>query len=300
MGGARAASFGGTLMAVHLRPATLEDAEPCGRILSDAFTEVHVRHGFAPDFPTHESAIRFMRGPLNNPKIYGVVAEVDGRIVGSNFLDERDAVRAVGPLSVHPLAQGRGVGRLLMRAVIERGRSAPSIRLVQEAFNVISLTLYTSLGFDPVEQLLVIEGRPSRRPMRDVEVRRAENSDLAACDALCEEVHGFARSEDLRDSIRAMSPYVGIRDGRVVAYCTTLTSWGPAHGVAATENDMRALILGVSGAEESAVQFLVPLREARFFRWCLGEGLRAVKPMTLMALGEYRAPQGYWFPSALY
>jgi GNAT superfamily N-acetyltransferase len=287
-------------MVVRIRPATLDDAEPCGRILSDAFTEVHVRHGFAPDFPDHDGAIRFMRGPIANPRAYGVIAEIDGRVVGSNFLDERDSVRAVGPLSVHPLAQGRGVGRLLMRSVLERGRSAPSIRLVQEAFNLISLGLYTSLGFDPVEQLVVIEGRPRTRPPRDLEVRRAEYRDLPACDSLSKEIHGYARSEELRDALRIMSPYVAIREGRVVAYCTTLTSWGPAHGVAQTDSDMRALILGVSAAEESPVQFLVPVRESELFRWCLAEGLRTVKPMTLMAAGEYRAPQGSWFPSALY
>jgi predicted N-acetyltransferase YhbS len=287
-------------MAVHLRPATLEDAEPCGRILSDAFTEVHIRHGFAPDFPHHDSAIRFMRGPLANPKIYGVVAEIDGRVVGSNFLDERDPVRAIGPLSVHPLAQGRGVGRLLMRTVIERGRGAPSIRLVQEGFNLVSLALYASLGFDAVEQLLVMEGRPRSRPLREVEVRRAEIDDAPACDALCREAHGFARSEDLRDAIRVMSPYIALRDGRVVAYCSTMSAWGPAHGVAETEQDMRALIVAVADIEERAVQFLMPLRQASLFKWCLGEGLRAVKPMTLMALGEYRAPEGCWFPSALY
>ena len=153
-------------------------------------------------------------------------------------------------LSVHPLAQGRGVGRLLMRAVIERGRSAPSIRLVQEAFNLVSLALYTSLGFDAVEQLAVIEGRPRTRPSRDLEVRRAEYRDLPACDSLSKEIHGYARSEELRDALRIMSPYVAIREGRIAAYCTTLTSWGPAHGVAQTDSDMRALILGVSAAEE--------------------------------------------------
>lgn len=287
-------------MAVRLRPVTPDDAEACGRILSDAFTEIHVRHGFSPDFPTHDSAIHFMRGPIANPRIYGVVAELDGRVVGSNFLDERDPVRAIGPVSVHPLAQGRGVGRLLMRNVIERARGAPSIRLVQEAFNLTSLALYASLGFDAVEQLLVMEGRPHSRPMRDVEVRTVQSRDVAACQALCESVHGFPRAEDLRDAIRLGSPYLVMRDGRVTAYCTTLTSWGPAHGVAESEEDMRALVLGVSVEEESAVQFMAPVRESGLLRWCLAEGMRAAKPMTLMVLGGYRAPNGCWFPSALY
>ena len=50
---------------------------------------------------------------------------------------------------------------------------------------------------------------------------------------------------------------------------------------------------------EDPIEFLVPLR-SRLFRWSLREGLRVVKPMNLMALGEYQEPRGSWFPSVLY
>jgi len=32
----------------------------------------------------------------------------------------------------------------------------------------------------------------------------------------------------------------------------------------------------------------------------LGAGMRVVKPMTLMAMGQYQEPRGCWFPSVLY
>jgi hypothetical protein len=35
-------------------------------------------------------------------------------------------------------------------------------------------------------------------------------------------------------------------------------------------------------------------------RGCLAEGLRVVKPMTLMTTGEYREPSGSYFASVLY
>ena len=38
-----------------------------------------------------------------------------------------------------------------MEAVIERGEGAPGIRLLQDAFHMRSLSLYTSLGFDVKE-----------------------------------------------------------------------------------------------------------------------------------------------------
>jgi hypothetical protein len=50
---------------------------------------------------------------------------------------------------------------------------------------------------------------------------------------------------------------------------------------------------------EDPIAFLVPLRSG-LFRWTLAEGLRLVKPMNLMALGEYQEPRGSWFPSVLY
>ena len=48
------------------------------------------------------------------------------------------------------------------------------------------------------------------------------------------------------------------------------------------------------------VSFLMPPRDAALFRWCLAAGLRAVKPMTLMTIGEYQQPRGSYFPSVLY
>ncbi len=63
---------------------------------------------------------------------------------------------------------------------------------------------------------------------------------------------------------------------------------------------MRALILGALAAGEEPASFLLPLQQAGLFRWCLGEGLRVVKPMTYMTLGQYREPNGCWVPSVLY
>jgi GNAT superfamily N-acetyltransferase len=73
---------------------------------------------------------------LTNPRFYSVVAEVDGRIVGSNFLDERNAIAGVGPITVDPTAQNRTIGRRLMDAVHERAahKNFAGVRLIQAAF----------------------------------------------------------------------------------------------------------------------------------------------------------------------
>ena len=101
---------------------------------------------------------------FSSPGFYCVVAEIEGRIVGSNCLYERSTVGGVGPITVDPSAQHVGVGRKLMQAVMDRanGRNA-GLRLVQAAFHNRSFALYTSLGFDVREPLSCLQGRTRER-----------------------------------------------------------------------------------------------------------------------------------------
>ena len=64
-----------------------------------------------------------------------VVAEQPGRIVGSNFMDERSPILGVGPISVDPAVQNGGIGRRLMQDVLDRAaaKNARGVRLVQAA-----------------------------------------------------------------------------------------------------------------------------------------------------------------------
>jgi predicted N-acetyltransferase YhbS len=284
---------------VTLREVQPGDAEACARICFEAFGGIHDHHRFPRDFPVLEAAASLMDAWIPHPSVWGVVAEIDGRVVGSNFLDERDAIRGVGPITVDPETQAAGVGRKLMDAVMERGEGAAGIRLLQDGFNMRSLSLYRSLGFEVKEPVVLITGKPRSGPVTNVEVRPLEEGDLDACEALCKEVHGFERTNSLRDSVQALAPFVALRDGRVVAYASSVTFWPMNHGVAGSDDDMAALLLGAAAAVEEPIASLVPLR-SRLFGWCLDEGLRLVKPMNLMAVGAYREPRGAWFPSVLY
>jgi hypothetical protein len=115
-------------------------------------------------------------------------------------------------------------------------------------------------------------------------------------------VHGYERTNELADAIDspALSPFVAIRDGRVTAYATTLAFFPAAHAVAESDESMQALIAGTAAATGAPAAFLLPVRQAELFRWCLNAGLRVVKPMTYMTVGEYREPRGSWIPSVLY
>src|SRR5215216_3674556 len=95
----------------ELRPGTPEDAEACGRVCYEAFSAVAAEHGFPPEIPSAEVATGLVRGLLLHPGFYSVVAEREGEIVGSNFLDERsklDHRSARGPEPRHrPEADAR-------------------------------------------------------------------------------------------------------------------------------------------------------------------------------------------------
>ena len=131
-------------------------------------------------------------------------------------------------------------------------------------------------------------------------VRPLAADDIGACARLCAAVHDVERTAELRDALQAFTPFAVERGGRTTGYLTAPSFWLANHGVAETLGDMQALIAGAAAASTEPVSFLLPVRQASLFRWCLAEGMRVVKPMTLMAMGGYREPRGVWFPSVFY
>lgn len=289
----------GSTVAPAIRTARPDDANDVGRIIVEAFDGINERHGFPIEWGDVAIGIQIARGLIGQTGFVGTVAELDGRIVGSCFLDERDDVRAIGPITIDPSVQGRGVGRALMDAALERAADAVSVRLLQDTFNLASLALYTSLGFDPVEPVVLMRGRPTDRPSRSIAASRLAVDDLAECAALCRSVHQYERINELSDSIGTWAPVVVRRDGRVVGYTTTAGFHIAGHGVAETEDDLRQLLLGWATVHDQPLSFLLPIRRAALLRWALDQGLRGIKPMTLMVRGWYREPTGAWFPSVM-
>lgn len=283
---------------ILIRPATQQDAAACGDICYRAFSAINAAHNFPCDFPHPDAASGLIAWMFSAPGVYCVVAENNGRIVGSNCLDERSIIHGVGPITVDPDTQNHGVGRKLMEAVIEHAhqRGAAGIRLVQAAFHNRSLSLYASLGFDIREPLSVMQGRTRERSIPGCTVRPATAADLPACNALSQRVHGFDRGTDLAHAIQQGTALVTERGGRVTAYASHLAFFG--HSTAESNADLEALIASVDSFAGSGI--LVPTRNAELFRWCLGNGLRVVEPMTLMSMGLYNGPAGAFLPSVLF
>ena len=283
---------------VAVRRAKPADAAVCGQICYDAFTKISTAHGFPPDIPAPGVAVGLLSRLFSHPSFYCVVAEQEGRIVGSNCLDERSSIGGVGPITVDPAVQNGGVGRALMDAVLERHRQrgSPGIRLVQAAFHNRSLSLYTKLGFDPREPLSCLQGPPLTTRVNGCRVRSAQDTDLEECHLICRLVHGHDRGGEVADAIREGSAQVVERGGRITGYTTALAFFG--HSVGESNLDLQALISAAESFEGPGI--LVPTRNAALLRWCLESGLRVVQPMTLMSIGLYNEPKGAWLPSILY
>jgi GNAT superfamily N-acetyltransferase len=285
-------------MDIKLRPGTPRDIEPCGTICYQAFKSIAEEHRFPPDFPTPDLAIGLMSWVFAHSDVDSVIAELAGRIVGSNFLWRNGSIAGVGPVAVDPSVQNMGVGRRMMEYVIDQARrvACGGIRLVQVAYHSRSLALYNKLGFTAREALSCFQGPPLRLNIPGHAVRQAVEADVESCNQLCFSVHGHTRSREVLEAVRRGIATVVEHDGRLTGYSTVLGFVG--HSVAETNEDLKALI----GAAPSfpGPGILVPTCNGELLRWCLLHGLRITQPLTLMSLGLYNEPSGAFLPSVLY
>src|SRR6202035_2892076 len=222
--------------------ANPSDAAECGRICFEAFTAIATSHGFPRDFPDVGATVGLLSMLLAHEKCYGIVAELGGRIVGSNFLDERGAIAGLGPITVDPHVQNQGIGYSLMNAAMEREerRGAAGVRLVQAGYHTRSLSLYSKLGFEVREHLSCFQGLRAAQSIAGVSVRAATKVDIAACNALCRRVHGADRAHEVQQAVGQGVAHVVERGGRITGYTSQIAFFG--HAVGETTEDIKALI----------------------------------------------------------
>ena len=288
------------------RPGRIDDVNDVGKIIFDAFTSIANKHHFPSDFPIPNVGIDAASYFLSNPRFYSVVAEYKDKIVGSNFLDERsNIVAGVGPITVDPSFQNKGVGRQLMKNVMERAvnKNFPAIRLLQASYHNRSLSLYASLGFEIRESISDMQGKPIQKVIPGRSVRMANESDLKSCNAVCKEIHGHDRKGELVESIKQGNAKVVLCGDRITGYTTGLAYFN--HSVGFTNDDIMALIGSSSSTTTTNDNYggpgiLIPSRNTQLLRWCLDNELRLVQQLTLMTIGLYNEPAGSYMPFVLY
>jgi predicted N-acetyltransferase YhbS len=293
---------------LRLRPGRVEDADNVGKIIFEAFSTLAEKHGFLPDFPSVDVGRDVVSSFLSDTRFYSVVAEDSsgdkkGVVVGSNFLDERsNMVAGVGPLTIDPKYQNKGVGRQLMINVMERAKNKniPAIRLLQASYHNRSLALYTSLGFEVREPISNMQGKPIREVIPGRSVRAGTESDVDSCNAICKAIHGHDRNGELRDSVKQGSAKVVLHGDKITGYTTGLAYFN--HSIGLTNDDLKALISSANDDDDryGGPGILIPTRNTQLFRWCLDGGLRLVQQLILMTIGMYNEPTGSYMPSILY
>jgi GNAT superfamily N-acetyltransferase len=269
------------------------------RICFEAFTGLHDHHRVPRDFPVPDIAEKLIGLVISRPDIYGVAAQINGRLVGSNFLSLMDEVSGVGPITIDPVAQGKGIGRGLMTDVLNHARQQgiQQVRLVQEAINTVSSTLYTSLGFEIREPLGAMSIGPALAA--DPTIREATENDLSELDALTRKFFKTSRLTELREWPKIGFPlFARERDGKLRGY---FIPGKLGHGVAETIEDTLAL-LGEAGRRlpPEIATYLLPMRNSQFYRAALQAGHHLNKVLTYMTLGPYTPPEAVWMPSYFY
>ncbi len=285
-------------MPMTIRPAKRDDLAAVAPVLYAAFKSISDQHRFPPDFDSPETAYNVASLLLNHPKFYGVVAEDAGRILGSNFIDLRSPIVGLGPISVDPEVQNKGIGRQLMIAEMEEAqrRGCAGIRLVQLAYHNRSLCLYTTLGFRSRIPLSIMQGKPLHQRFAGYEVRAATLADTEACNALCRRVHGMDRRQEVEESVGQNSLMVVEHLGIITGYTNGVGFF--THTVANSDRSLMALIAAAPSFPGPG--FFLPTTNFEVFNWCLRQGLHLVAQATYMTIGLFNEPDGAWLPGVLY
>ena len=295
-------------MTVTIRQMQEGDIPRVGAVMVAAFNNVFRRHGYPEPFPSPEVGTSLAQGYLQREPQECFTALQDGQVIGSGFIHLRGETAGIGPITVDPTAQAKGAGRALMNAVITAGSQCPSLRLVQDAFNVVSFPLYSTLGFEAYGTIASLVGREIQGDVpENIEIREWQTEDIEQLAALDTKLTNIAREQDLR-FFHAQPPHLAaLVDGKLAGYlCFLRTGAGSFLGPAAATDQsvLRGLILSASQLEQGkALRMRFPTRHATLLRELFALGFQVENLQTYMVRGPWEVPQGLellaLFPEAL-
>jgi Acetyltransferase (GNAT) domain len=207
-------------------------------------------------------------------------------------------VAVIGPLTVHPTAEGGGIGRKLMNAAVIQAhkRNHDQIRLVQSPSHIRSFVLYTKCGFTLREPLFLIQGQPLKDDNNRSARQVLDDNDISMCNELCKSAYGFSRDLELRQAVDQGVAFMIEQDGAVIGYAAGIGIL--CHAVAKSNDDLKTLIANASTILGPG--FLVPGRNHEIINWLLENGFKIGWPANLMTIGPYQEPLMPFLPSLAY
>ena len=266
-----------------------------------AFYDVALRHAQPPVVRTPADARGYVRHLLTFDPLGGLVAEVDGEVVGMAWLHARGPVATLGPLAVDPDMQGRGIGRALLARCIElAGPRVPQLRLVHESYNAASLGLYLRAGFRVVAPLVELELAPDVRAgavtPSSARLRDAVAADRALLVERDSRAFGASRPQNVDLYLRRGRALVAERGTAPAGYAFGIGFGRVAYlGSASAEDgevllELLASLATALQGDGTAVRALVPAGDRRLVDGLLGIGFRVLRACHYMVRGGGTAP----------
>jgi GNAT superfamily N-acetyltransferase len=221
-------------LSADIRPLIKDDLPAARRILRTAFGTFLG----APDPENFWADLDYVYGRFAAEHVASFAAEIDGELVGSNFVTRWGSVGFFGPITVRPNRQAQGIGKDLVEAVslqldIWGTRHAGLFTFPQSAMH---LALYQKFGFY-ARFLTAIMAAPARSLgnagpwSRYSELAATErDAEEASCRELTEEIYeGLDLSAEIRTvAARGLGDTILMWETASRLAGFAICHWGPA------------------------------------------------------------------------
>ena len=284
-------------MTYEIRRMTRADIPEVGRIGVEAFNELMERHNRPPLYPDPQVGPLAATASLNLDPERCLVATEGERIVGSIFYRRRGDTVSVGPTTVAPAEQGKGIGKKLFETVIEKEANARSMRVVQDSLNLASFELLIRIGYTLGEEIGVFSLPAGFREERgaDPAVHPATSEDLNELLAMDRRMFLSDRRRDF-EFLRRFGKVLVLHEGKTLrGYLAKMptpgrTMLGP--GGADGPESLARLVHHAVAETLGELSFLLPARDRASVSVILEAGFRLAGLTNLMFRGEWQPPAG--------
>lgn len=307
------------MLEFNLRPLNDSDRDEYAALAHSSFNSWYWKKGWGTDYfrcpPADAGVFYDIYNDLTSSSSVAAVNKKNGRLIGACFYHPREHHVSLGIMSVHPDYFGRGIGRALVKHIVDFTETSGyrSLRLVGSAMNMDSFSLYNKAGFVPVKsyQDMVIQvpaaGSLPAVPGTNM-VRGAIPDDAGSMGALEMEVSGIRR---LQDYLYAIENRRGLFEVKVIENAAgslegfmmsirhpALNMIGP--GVTKTQEAAAALMhASFERFRGQSVLSVIPMDCGRLVRQMYEWKARNIETHLYQVRGEFKPFNGVSIPSFL-
>jgi GNAT superfamily N-acetyltransferase len=215
---------------VEIRRIEESDVPACTDIFNEAFNDVHRAYGYTEDLA--EPGDRWLATPLghflSSDRDGGLIATDEGGEAAFASSIRRDDYWFLAFLFVVPRAQGRGLGRELLRRLLPRTDATTTATMV-ESYQSTAMGLYAREGMIPCspKHWLVAPTRSVRFADDGPALTRTEmvESEIDRVSSLDRQILGFSRAADHRWWMKTMRGFIYTANSATVGYAYLDGGW---------------------------------------------------------------------------